>query len=646
VVLARTDSVGGQRLVAYVVADDAVEPSREHLRQHMQHALPEYMIPAAFVVLEAWPLTPSGKIDRNALPEPVAATPDSTTIPETEIEHTLAAIWQEVLGLSVVGIHDNFFELGGDSILSIQIVARAAQAGLYLAPKDIFQSPTIAQQAKVAKTTVTYVAEQGIVTGELPLTPIQHWFFAQQFAEQHHWNQALLLAVRTPLDEATLRDTVAQIVSHHDALRIRFVPTAQGWQQVNADDSDALPFHWIDLTGIAPDKQSATLTKHASELQASLDLTQGPVLRVAYFNLGNEQPGHLLLIVHHLVIDGISWRILLEDLQNVYQHVQRGEPVQLPPKTTAFRDWARRLLEYAQTAQVRSEADYWIRRMPNERDIGRLPMDHPHGYNDIASEQSVTMSLSQDETRVLLQQVPRAYGTEINEVLLAALALALTRWSGKQAVLVDVEGHGRENIGDDIDVSRTVGWLTSVYPVLLSLRKQSMPEDALKTIKEAVRQVPARGIGYGLLRYLTDDQAIADQMTTLPSAAVSFNYLGQTDQTFNEDGLFMLATDDIGPSRSPRAQRDYVLEIDGSIIGDQLHLEWSYSANQYQRQTIADAVDLYREAIQSIIAHCQDAEAGGYTPSDFPLANLDQKKLDKLMNKANRTKRTKGKTSK
>lgn len=720
IVLAREDEPGNKRLVAYVVPNQQPEFSVSDLRNCLKEKLPEYMVPSAFVQLKALPLTPNGKVDRQALPAPDTVRPELEgrfVAPRTFIEETIAKVWTQVLGRDRIGIYDNFFELGGDSILSIQIVARANQAGLQLTPKQLFEFPTVAGLAAVASTAPTIQAEQEPVSGAIPLTPIQHWFFEQKLWDMHHWNQGLLLEVRqsiSPLATAEttsslklrlspplvrgglgwgqrygcqrsispnfLKQAVQHLMEHHDALRLRFTCTESGWQQVNAglDAVAAVPFSYIDLSEAPAAEQATVLESTASELQASLNLAEGLILRVALFDLGDNQPNRLLIVIHHLAVDGISWRILLEDLQQVYQQLSQGEAVQLPPKTFSFKQWSESLREYARSERLQQERDYWMR-SPHQsisqscsdkadltppaplpykgrgevdspllagegqgerfteqhRSISGLPVDNPDSANTVALARTISVSLNVEETRALLQEVPSAYQTQINDVLLTALVQTFAEWTQEQSLLLDLEGHGREAIDKDIDVSRTVGWLTTIFPVLLTLEEISHPGEALKAIKEQLRGVPNRGIGYGVLRYLSEDAQVTQQLQSLPQAEVRFNYLGQFDQVLPESSLFKLVYPTPGVSRSLQGNRRYLLDINGFVLGGQLQLEWTYSEQIHQRTTIERLAQGFVEALRSLITHCQSPEAGGYTPSDFQKAKVNQKDLDRLFAQIN-----------
>jgi amino acid adenylation domain-containing protein/non-ribosomal peptide synthase protein (TIGR01720 family) len=632
VVIAREEGAGHKRLVGYVVGKNGNAPSASELQSYVKERLPDYMAPSAIVALESLPLTSNGKVDRKALPAPDQAGLERErefVAPRTPTEELLANVWAQVLGVAKVGIHDNFFStLGGDSILSIQIIARANQAGLRLTPRQIFERQTVAELAEVAEAGACVQAEQGMVTGDAPLTPIQRWFFDQNYADAHHWNQALLFEARQALEPALLEKVTRRLLAHHDALRLRFVQEDSGWRQFNAGLEGETPFAHFDLSSLSEAEQKTAIEAAAAALQASLNLAEGPLLRIAFFDRGEEKTARLLIAIHHLAVDGVSWRILLEDLQTGYQQLSSGGEMRLPPKTTSFKHWAERLQKYAQSDALQKEAAYWL--VESGKRVPRLPVDFPGAINTVDSSDTVKVSLSPEETQSLLHQVPAAYHTQINEVLLTALAQAFARWTGSRSLLIEMEGHGREEIIEDVDLWRTVGWFTTHYPVLLDLGTATDPGAALKLIKERLRAVPNRGIGYGLLRYLSGVQEIVERLRALPQPEVSFNYLGQLDQALPETSPFGPASESIGPLQSPRGDRSYLLYINGSVIGGQLHLTSIYSRNLYRRSTIVELTGNIAEELRSIITHCQSADAGGFTPSDFTLAGLDEQKLSRI----------------
>ncbi|GAX34041.1 non-ribosomal peptide synthetase [Nodularia sp. NIES-3585] len=632
VVIAREDKPGMKNLAAYVIPEGK-QPLSSELRSFLKEKLPDYMVPASFTVLEALPMTPNGKVDRRALPVPEFEFNHSTGFvsPRTHAEKILVKIWQDVLRLKQVCIHNNFFELGGDSIIGIQIVARANQAGLKLTPKQLFQHQTIAELAAVAVTTTSKKAEQGLVKGIVPLTPIQHWFFAQNLAELHHFNQSVLLEVPPNIQPELLEQALQKLLYHHDALRLRFVQPAGQWQQYNSDLCDGILLAIADLSHLAQTEQSKAIELKADQIQRSLNLADSPLLRVVLFNCGKSSPGRLLIVIHHLAVDGISWRILLEDLSQAYKQLDSGNNIQLPAKTTSFQDWAIRLQNYADAQELHSELDYWLH--SNSLAHAPLPLDSlaVASANTVGSSRIVSVSLSVEQTRALLQDVPGAYNTQINDVLLTALVQSFAGWTGDDSLLISLEGHGREDLFEDVDLSRTVGWFTSLFPVCLKLAGLHHPGEALKSVKEQLRCIPNRGIGYGLLRYLSRDAAINKQLELLPQAQVSFNYLGQFDQTHLAPLGWKYAQESGGSIHSPQGQRRHLLNVNGLVMDGRLQLEWKYSEAFHHQDTVENLANNYVKTLETIIDHCLSSEAGGYTPSDFPEIGLSQEALDELL---------------
>jgi non-ribosomal peptide synthase protein (TIGR01720 family) len=614
-----------QRLVAFNVLYSEQQIDTKALRDFLGHRLPAYMIPAVFVTVAALPLTPNGKVDRQTLmawAEQHESAPFSTenfVSPRTETEAILAKIWAELLNIKQVSVFDNFFELGGDSIISIQVISRANQAGLQLTPKQLFQHQTIATLANVVQTGLVSVAEQGLVTGEVPLTPIQHWFFAQPLAFPNHFNQSVLLKVSPALKPVQLEIILSQLLQHHDVLRLRFV---EDQKQIITDDIDSKPLITIqDLSHLSPMEQTATLEATTVELQASLNFKTGPLLQAALFQFGSEPFNRLYLVIHHLAIDGVSWRILLEDFTTAWQQLERGENIALPPKTTSFQQWAERLMAYAMSESRLVELEKWI--VPARWQVKPLPVDHI-SQTTIDTVEQITVSLSEVETQALLNEVPSSYQTQINDILLTALVQSFAQWTGEKQLLLDLEGHGREELFTAVDLSRTVGWFTSQFPVLLDISTIANESGAaIKAVKEQLRQIPQQGIGYGLLRYLNADTAV--QLETLPQAQVIFNYLGQFQ---NLTMAPLLGFADENP-RNIFTHCFYLVEINSTITEAQLEVTWNYRQDIFQSSTIERLAQNFIIALQTLITHCQSG--GGYTPSDFSTTDLSQNELDDIL---------------
>ena len=626
VVVAREDETGAQATRG--VCGGAAKTPAGKLRERLREKLPDYMVPAAFVFMERLPLTANGKLDRAALPAPdwrSLSEPLQFTPARTAVEAELARIWAEVLGVAHVGINDNFFDLGGDSILSIQIIARAAAAGLRVTVKQLFQQQTIAALAAVAEASGDASGvEQEPVTGPVALTPIQRWFFRQARLKPEHFNQSVLLRLNGAVGVSWLRGAVAALLTHHDGLRLRFSRDEAGqWQQLNAGFAEQLVVHEVELGELHD--TSRAIAEVVEAVQRSLSLSAGPLLRGVLLRVGAGAAPRLLLVIHHLVVDGVSWRILLADLQTAYEQVQRGELVQLPAKTSSYQQWGRLLTEYAASERLEKETQYW-REQPWEQ-AGRLPLDQERGGNRRADARQAVTVLSKAATGWLLQEAPAAYRTGIQELLLTALATVLSEWTGSEVVAIELEGHGRaEGIAD---VSRTVGWFTSLYPVLLRVARGADPGARIKSVKEQLRAVPEGGLGYGVERYL-GGKGEPEQRA---GAEVVFNYLGQLDQVLGEtaNGLLAgVARERSGANEDAAAARVWVLEINGAVSEGQLRLHWTYSAAQYEAGTIAQVAARYQQELLRLLDHCRAAEAGGRTPSDYPLARLSQAAVDQL----------------
>ncbi|WP_261991503.1 non-ribosomal peptide synthetase [Streptomyces sp. OR43] len=627
-----------RKLVAYLVPADMAEgiPPVAELRAHVGERLPTFMIPALFTEMAGMPLTRSGKIDRGALPAPdgasAAASADTYVAPRTEVERVLAEAWAEVLGVDRVGIEDNFFDLGGDSIISIRVVARARDFGVHVTAAQLFDHQTVAGLATVAASESTADAEQGVVTGDFTLSPIQRWFLGRELPQAAHFNQSTVLEADGSVDHALLRVAVRALAEQHDVLRSRFVREANGeWagRLVAAETAD--PVSVIDVSAVddALD-EAAYLETRATEVQASLDLERGPLFRVAVFERGDDRDPLVLVVAHHLVVDAVSWPVLMEDLISAYAQAEAGAAtVELPAKTTSFPRWTQRLAELADSPELAAEAPYW---RAAEAGAAPLPRDRA-GNNRATTAGEVVATLDADLTERLLREVPSAFRTQINDVLLAALGTTLTSWAGAPSVVVDLEGHGREDVGADIDVSRTVGWFTSVYPVVLTGAADGDLGALLRRTKENLRGVPRKGLGYGLLRHLTD-------WSPQGHAEVSFNYLSQNAArtgdrtpatTRGGAGRLRPGKGSLGRAWSTEGDRTHLLDVNCRVADGQLEMVWAYGAEVHDEATVARLAERYVEVLAELIEYCCRPETGGSTPSDFPLApRLDQAALDRV----------------
>ncbi|QYK69497.1 non-ribosomal peptide synthetase [Paenibacillus sp. S02] len=624
VVIAREDEAGQKHLCAYFVADKPLAASE--LRSALAEDLPTYMIPSYFVQLERMPLTHSGKLDRKVLPAPESSVLVGTeyVAPRTPAEQTLVGVWQKVLGTGrPIGVMDNFFELGGDSIKSIQVSSRLYQAGYKLEIKHLFKYPTVAELSPYLQP-VLRRADQGAATGETRLTPIQRWFFEQSFAEPHHFNQAVMLYREEGYDEAALRQAVRKLAEHHDALRLVFRRTESGYAAWNRgiaeSDGELYSLEVIYFRGMTDCAQA--IEAKANKLQRSIDLQAGPLLKLGLFRCADGD--HLLIAIHHLVVDGVSWRILLEDFAAGYEQALRGQQIRLPLKTDSFQMWAKQLADYANGPALESEREYWqhIEQLTYEP----LPKDFEQGRSKLKDSGLVTVRWTAEETEQLLKQAHRAYHTEMNDLLLAALGLAVQAWSGRERVLVNLEGHGREELLPDVDITRTVGWFTSQFPVVLEPGHAQALGHQVKQVKESLRCIPNKGIGYGILRY---SSAPRDGERFALEPEISFNYLGQFDQDYESSGS-RPSPFSPGSDSSPNAVMDYVLDINGMVSEGVQELTIRYGETQYKRETVERLGTLLHSSLRDIISHCVSKERPELTPSDVLLQDVTLEELERL----------------
>lgn len=622
VVIVREDQPGDKRLVAYVVGDGNVDAWREYLKAK----LPSYMVPSGFVAMEAIPLTANGKVDREALPMPEEKQINSECVgPRNSNEQILTTIWKRVLGVKKVGIYDNFFEIGGDSILSIQIISQASQVGLKLTPKQMFECPTIAELAQVAIETQGVQAEQGIVIGDVPLTPIQCWFFEQEHPHTEHWNQSMLLRVKERLNVKLLEGAILNLLKHHDALRFRYEQLPNGtWRQRNEGTDELSVLHVVKRNQVNEKEWNKIIQEEMNINQASFNLVTGPLMRVVYFEDNLTGNDRIFWVIHHLVVDGVSWRILLEDLQVVYNQMKQGQEVRLPAKSTSFKEWSERLQTYSDSGISKEVQNYWNEQV--EKETMKIPMDYPIQETTEESIDQVTRTLGIEETQTLLHEVLVTHKTRIDEVLLTALGQAIVDCINQQTVSIHLEGHGREEMIEGIDLSRTVGWFTSIYPVHLNFQGTQTPIEGLKAVKEQLRRIPNRGVDYGILRYLNKE--ILPFYQQKPS--ISFNYLGQFDQVFSKESLFVQEAGFTFLDHAPDSKPSHLIEVIGMVKDEKLHFIWMYSREQFSKLKIQVIADGMLRHLRQLIN--KPTTESAFTVSDFADAeDLTEESLSKVL---------------
>ncbi|WP_343746563.1 non-ribosomal peptide synthase/polyketide synthase [Chitinophaga sp.] len=619
VVVAWTDERNNKRLVGYVTTSAGY--NKMAVLNRLKEKLPEYMVPSVLVELAQLPLSVNGKVDKKALPAPEAGDLQlqEYVAPRNEAERQLAAIWQELLGLQRVGIYDNFIELGGDSIVSMQVVSRARRLGHELKAKDLFKHQTVAALAQLlsVKKTEHAIGEQGQLTGTCGLLPIQHWYFEEEGNSQPaSFTQQLLLETDKQLSPVILEAALRQLVQYHDALRFTYHQDADGWQQSYGAAEAALRIE--DLRGM-PDNWQQHVPVCVAESQARLDIFNGVLLQASLIQTpANEANNRLLLVVHHLAIDGVSWRILLEDLNRLLELPTMTADAVLGAKGSSCRQWHDALTAYAQSSHGQRQQRYWetvvAKRAPLHTDLTHT------GKVTVSDIRRETVRLDATATRRLLQEVPAAYKTEINDILLAALALTLTAWNKGAGVLVGLEGHGREEIAPGVAVNRTIGWFTSQYPVWLEAAGGTSAGRLIRDIKEQLRQVPDKGIGYGINKYIGKQAALQGAVPW----ETGFNYLGQADNMPAGQGAVKTSLSSLEAGGAPERIVPEKLAVNSMIRDGELVMEWSYSQLHFHAATVAAIAADYRHHLETLITHCADRSqlAPVASPSDYGLGDV------------------------
>ncbi|BCV70844.1 plipastatin non-ribosomal peptide synthetase PpsC [Bacillus subtilis] len=622
-VLARTAQTGSKELFGYISVKAGT--NAEQVRSLLARSLPNYMIPAYIIEMETLPLTSNGKLNRKALPEPDVASKQTYIPPRNELEEQLALIWQEVLGIQRIGIEDSFFELGGDSIKALQVSARLGRYGLSLQVSDLFRHPKIKDLSPFIRKSERII-EQGPIQGDVPWTPVQQWFFSQDIEERHHFNQSVMLFHSGRLSENALRPALKKLAEHHDALRMVYRNDDRRWIQINQGihESQLYSLRISDLSQ-SESGWETKIKQEVADLQQSINLQEGPLLHAALFKTLTGD--YLFLAIHHLVVDGVSWRILLEDLSAGYQQAAAGQTIQLPPKTDSYQEYARRIQEYAQSSKLIREEAYW--RSVEEQQAAELPYEIPHHVNiDFSKRDSLSFSLTEADTAVLLQNVNHAYGTDTQDILLTAASLAICEWTGGSKLRIAMEGHGREHILPELDISRTVGWFTSMYPALISFENhRDELGTSVKTVKDTLGRIPNKGVGYGMLKYLTHPENKSITFSKTPE--ISFNYLGQFNDIERQD-TFRPSSLGSGKDITHTWKREQIIEMSAMAADKKLHFNLSYPPARFHRNTMEQLINRIEHFLLDIMKHCAGQQKAEKTLSDFSSQSLTAEDLDSI----------------
>ena len=579
------------------------------------------------------------------------------TAPRTPQEEILCALFAELLGLEQVGVEGDFFDLGGDSIVSIQLVSNARAAGFVITPRDVFRHRTVEALAAAsesrppvaAETAEAEAADAGI--GELTATPIIEWQ-RQRGGSVRRFSQTTLIRVPADLGRERLVSALQTVLDHHDALRLTLTADQGSWSLAirpkgAADAAECV--RTVDVAGLTDRDLRELIAEETDRATGSLDPETGAMVRAVWLDSGPGRPGRLLLVLHHLVVDGVSWRILLPDLAQAWEAARDGSPARLRPVGTSFKRWSERLAAAASEPARVAELPLWQRMLSSgDKLLGTRPLDPAR--DTVATARSVTLTLPSEQTEPLLTTVPAAFNAGVGDVLLTALALAVGDWRRSReggtepALLVDLEGHGREEFIDGVDLSRTVGWFTSIHPVRLDLGRidraaaragEDAAAEALKRVKEQLRELPDSGIGYGMLRYLNPRTAAG--LADLSAPQISFNYLGRF-ATPSDGEVAAWSPDPLAEVVGAGADADlplaHCLAIDAhtedGADGPRLVATWTWPDGVLPEPGVRDLAGAWFAALNALSAHVERADALAFTPSDLPLVSLSQAEIDLL----------------
>lgn len=592
------------------------------LREYLLKNLPEYMIPLYFVQMKSMPLTQSGKVNKSKLPEPQIKFLEEYLAPRDRKEFIIVDIFQEVLNIEKIGINDNFFTIGGDSIKVIQIVSKLKNRGFDVSSKNIFEFPTVQELARMINV-LEINDEQSIVEGEVSLIPIQHYFFSNE-VDQHHYNQSVMLYSEEQLDEGKIKEVFQKLQEHHDALRMICKCNEGKYSLYNKGiDNFPVSLNIYNLKNETGAKEK--LISYSNHIQRSIDIENGPLMKLGLFHL--DDGDRLLIVIHHLVIDGVSWRIIFEDIESLYKQAKRGDKLTLPFKSISFMDWSNKLIKYAKSSKLLKEKSYW-------NEIGKQEIislekdidDENFNNNDLDSMQFI---LDETTTNNLLTKTNQAYGTAINDILLCGLGYGIKKTFGNEKVIIFLEGHGREDIFPNTNLSRTIGWFTSLYPVLLDMKYKHNLSMQLKFVKESLHQIPEKGIGYGVLKYLTPLE-LKENIKFDNKHQIEFNYLGQFDSDLKQMSQFSVTQEYSGETESLNREINYNFSFTGIIAEGKLTISVNYKKKYYSKKRISNLLDNYKKSLIDIINHCKNLPQKILTPSDFTYKKLTLDQVDKL----------------
>ena len=628
VVIALEDQNAKKYLCGFIVLAEDHQSAVSTIKNLLAQEIPAYMVPRIIKTLDVIPMTTNGKADKKALIAMVEEEQKNYTVayeaPQTEVEVLLAQAWEKVLKLKDISILQNFYDNGGDSISAIQVASFMYKSGYKVDIKHIMQYGTIKELAPFVRV-LKRIADQEPVSGYLPLTPIQQSFFDQNLSAPHHFNQDMVISSKDRFEKEALQQALLKIQELHDILRGRFElkdGEIKAW--IDKPDDTALAFEVFDLKEAADAKEQ--MTRSATQLQSSMDLQTGPLMKAALFEL--PESDDLLISIHHLLIDEVSWRIFLDDFTSFYEIFKNGGEFKMPLKTDSYKYWAEKLEEYSYAEKFKTEAKFWDKIAVHSAQA--IPYDFETGTARSLMKDYDTsyIKLSNDQTNLLLTEANQAFNTNINDLLLTAFGQATQEVFDVDAIRLSMESHGRTDLSNRVNIERTIGWFTSEYPVLLNLNEKDDLSKQIKVIKEHLHHIPNNGISYGILKYLLK----REDLRSLDNPQIVFNYLGQVEDHSSEadEASAYQYYNGLGQNESMENEAKYPVEITAVVQNGELQIGCSYDQQRFKPSTIEHWMESYQISLENLIAFCTAKEERELTPSDFDYKDLSIDDLEEL----------------
>ncbi len=602
VVLAPYTQQGHRQLITYFVPqkiDNKVEIAS--IRSYCKTILPDYMIPGIIIQLDSLPLTSHGKVDRKKLSEFPINESATTTLEShnlNEIEKTLLKIWENVLRIKNIQPNDNFFDLGGDSIMIMQMISEAAENKIVLSHSLILQHPTIQSLASLVQNQ-DYTQQEDLID-QMPfdLSAIQSWYFDQSLKNPNYFHHLFHSPLKETIDVDYLKKAIDYLVEYHDVFQLRFFKENEKYRQYYTKEKQFSIVDEVDIKGLSQDEADKVINDYKDQLCNSIDIHNGPLIKAILFTDG-KKPKNLMIVIHHLIIDGISWRVLINDLSRIYIGLLGQGSYNLPSKGSSFKTWVTKTREYALSKNCLQETKYWFDTVKSNFS---LPIDYQKGPNIEASNRILRKTLSPEITQGILKTIPHVLHVDINDILLTALFQAIFKWSGQSEIILELEGHGREDITSG-NFARTVGWFTGLFPVSLCNQSESL-KVCLFEIQTQLKNIPVKGVGYGILKFF-NDKVSRENLNPSTNIPIRFNYLGQFDQNSDNDHLFEFVEEPFSSPSDPDNERTHLLVIESWVTQGQFQVAWHYSDNYHCTETIEKLALDFNETLENLVKEAQ-----------------------------------------